>query len=94
MLDNQILEKVKKTIFGYLDPKKHKAFIFGSWVMGKAQKFSDIDIGIEGKEPIPRLELEEAFEESDLPYLVEIVNFNRVSAKFKKVAKQKIIPLN
>jgi len=41
MLDKQILEKIKKTLSLYLDPKKHKAFIFGSWATGKAQKFSD-----------------------------------------------------
>lgn len=94
MLDKRILNQIKKIIFQHLDPKKYKAFIFGSWAQGKALKFSDIDIGIEGKLPLPHFELEETFEESDLPYLVEIVNFNRVSEKFKKIAKEKIIPLN
>lgn len=94
MLDKQTVAKIRKIIFSYLDPKKHRAFIFGSWADGKAQKFSDIDIGIEGEEPFPSFELEEALEESDLPYLVEIVNFNRISEKFKKVAKQTIITLN
>jgi predicted nucleotidyltransferase len=83
-------DEVKKYGFS----KDCRVFIFGSWAEGTALKFSDIDIGVEGKGPFSTLELEEAFENSDLPYLVEIVNFNHVSEKFKKVAKQKIIPLN
>jgi predicted nucleotidyltransferase len=94
MLEKATLNKIKKIIFRYLNPKDCRVFIFGSWAEGTALKFSDIDIGVEGKGPFSTLELEEAFENSDLPYLVEIVNFNHVSEKFKKVAKQKIIPLN
>ena len=94
MLNRKTIKIIRDIVFRHLDPKKHRVFIFGSWAEGKARKFSDIDLGIEGKEPIARMELEEAFEESDLPYLVEIVNFNHLSEKFKKIAKQKIIPLN
>jgi len=94
MLDKHLINQLKKIIFHYLDPEKYKVFVFGSWAVGSARKFSDIDIGIEGEEPIPRVEIEEAFERSDIPHLVEIVNFNHLSAKFKKVAKQKIISLN
>ncbi|MGB9706469.1 MAG: nucleotidyltransferase domain-containing protein [Microgenomates group bacterium] len=94
MLDPRTIKQIREIVFRYLDPQKHKVFIFGSWAEGKARKFSDIDIGVEGEEPLPLLELEEAFEESDLPYLVEVVNFTHLSEKFKKVAKQKIIPLN
>jgi len=93
MLSYRDIKMIKRIITSYLDPKTQKAFIFGSWAQGKARKFSDIDIGIEGKEPFPLFELEEAFENSNLPYLVDIVNFNHVSEEFRKVAKQKIIPL-
>lgn len=91
MPDKELLNRLKKILFHYLDPKKYKVFIFGSRADGRAAKFSDIDIGIEGAEPIPKAEIEEAFENSDLPYLVEIVNFNHLSEKFKKVAYRKTI---
>lgn len=94
MLDKHLINQLKKIIFCYLDPEKYKVFIFGSWAVGSARKFSDIDIGIKGKEPIPKAEIEEAFEKSDIPYLVEIVNFNHISERFKKIANRKIISLN
>lgn len=51
-------------------------------------KYSDIDIGIEGKKiPVGTYyKILDELEESDLPYRVELV-------EFKKTAKDKIIPL-
>jgi len=39
-------------------------------------------------------EIESAFEESDIPYKIEVVDFSLVSERFKKIALQKIISLN
>lgn len=86
-------EKIKKIIFQFLNPKEYQVFIFGSRATAKAQKYSDYDIGIFGRKPVPGRILamiEEALEESDLPYKVEIVDFSLVSANFKKVALTKI----
>lgn len=97
MLDTQTVEAVKKILFQFLDPQKDKAFIFGSWAVGNARALSDIDIGIQSSRSIPDnifYDLEEAFEESDLPYIVEVIYFNTVSEKFKAIARQKIIYLN
>ena len=97
MLDEKTTAIVKKILFQFLDPQKDKAFIFGSWAVGNARKFSDIDIGIQSSRQIPNgmlSDLEEAFEESNLPYIVEVVDFNTVSEKFKTIASQKVIHLN
>lgn len=97
MLDEKTTAVVKKILFQFLDSQKDKAFIFGSWAVGNARKFSDIDIGVQSSRQIPNdvfSDLEEAFEESDLPYIVEVVDFNTVSEKFKMVASQKVIYLN
>lgn len=97
MLDSDTVEEIKKILFKYLDPKKDKAFIFGSRATGSTRKFSDIDIGIKSEKKIRSLtlsDIEEAFEESDIPYAVDIVDFSQVSDKFNEVAKQKIINLN
>lgn len=85
--------EIKKIIFQFLDPKKYKVFIFGSRAKGKAGKYSDYDIGILGKRPLPsylKVLIEEALEESNLPFKVDIVDFSNVSKDFKKVALKKI----
>lgn len=95
MLTPSQIKTIKKIIFSKLDSKLNSAFIFGSRASGTNQKYSDIDIGIEGN-PLnakTKIEIQEEFEESDLPYNVDIVDFSTVRKKFKEVARQKIIPL-
>ena len=97
MIATNDLKTIKSILFSRLKPDEVHAFIYGSWAVGNNRKFSDIDIGIESKKPISTEALgyiREAFEESDFPYIVEIVDFKNVSAQFQEVAKQKIIPLN
>jgi len=88
-------KEIKKLIFQFLNSKKHKAFIFGSRAVGKAKKYSDYDIGIWSKNKRPlssriKILIEDALEESDLPYKVDIVDFSLVSSGFRKVALSKI----
>jgi predicted nucleotidyltransferase len=85
--------KIKKIIFQFLNPKEYKVFIFGSRVTRKARKYSDYDVGIIGKKPVPGhilVMIEEALEESDLPYRVDIVDFSLVSSAFRQFALSKI----
>ena len=88
------LEKeIKKIIFNFLNPLEYRVFIFGSRITGKAKKFSDYDVGILGERPVPWKILaliEEAFENSDLPFNVDVVDFFLVSKKFQKIALSKI----
>lgn len=86
-------KEIKEIIFRFLDPKKYQVFIFGSRATGKAKKYSDYDVGILGKKPVPwdiLAEIEEMFEESDLPYKVDIVDFSLVSSDFRKMALSNI----
>ncbi len=97
MVDPATQKAIVDILWKYLDKTQDTAFIFGSWATGENRKFSDIDIGIESKRKLPSLiieSLKEAFEKSDVPYLVEIVDFADVSEQFRQVAKQKIILLN
>lgn len=87
---------IKNTIYEYLPKDKFEAFIFGSWTNGRSRKYSDIDIGIEGKSAIDfetLAKIKDKFEESDLPYSIDIVDFSYVSDEFKKISKQNIIPI-
>ncbi|MBU1084980.1 MAG: nucleotidyltransferase domain-containing protein [Candidatus Beckwithbacteria bacterium] len=97
MITKTILNTIKTILFKKLDQKKDKAFIFGSWAIGNNRKFSDIDIGIESTDPKLNniiMNLKEDFEKSDLPYMVDLVNFKDTTKQFKQVAKQKTISLN
>lgn len=59
-----------------------QVFIFGSGL--KKERFGDIDLGLMGKVKNNDVyKLKEEFEESTLPYSVDVVNFNKVSPEFK-----------
>jgi predicted nucleotidyltransferase len=99
-LEYYSVDKLKKEILEilgkYLDLSKYKVFFFGSRVRGNSDERADIDIGIEGPE-IPayaKLEIEEELENLPIPYKIDFVDFNNVSDKFKKVAKEHIEYLN
>jgi len=89
------LEFIRNVIFSKLDKDLFNVFIFGSRASGTAQKYSDIDIGVEG-EPVPLSilgQLHAEFEDSNLPYSVDIVDFSMVNTRFKQVAKESTLPL-
>lgn len=97
MLDKRTISEIKQIIYHSLDKKKYKAFIFGSRVIGRARKFSDIDIGIMGKKSLEEnilSKLKQEFEDSDIPYTVDIVDFSCLSPRFTKEAGKQIISLN
>ena len=61
-------------------------FLFGSRISEKAREFSDIDLLY--FENIPNdiiIRIEEELEESDLPYKVDLVNYNQCDDNFKKI---------
>lgn len=97
MLDTKTQEMIKKIIFHYLDPKINNVFIFGSRADNTARRFSDIDIGIEGKNRTSSITLsmiKADFDDSDIPYTVDVVDFLTTSANFNNIAKKNIISLN
>ncbi len=85
--------EIKNIIFQFLDPEEYGVFIFGSRATGKAKKYSDYDIGILGTKSVPLnilAKINEALEESNLPYRVDVVDFSLVSKDFKEIALSKI----
>ena len=60
-------------------------YVFGSRVKGTERKLSDLDICF--KEAIPwnvRSHIDEDFEESDLPFKVDVVDWNMCDEEFRK----------
>lgn len=91
------LEKLKKEILEiigrYLDLKLYKIFFFGSRVTRGTNERADIDIGIEGLNPIDNSILFKIKDEvDDLPilYKIDIVDFRNAADNFRNVALQKI----
>ncbi len=92
-LEHYPVEKLKKEILAilakHLDLSRYRVFFFGSRVAGKGTERSDIDVGIEGPEPIPAaamLDIQEEIENLPTLYKVEIVDFHRVPPKFRDAA--------
>ena len=66
--------------------------VFGSRVNGTAKKHSDLDLAVVGKEKIPTRKmnaLREAFEDSDLPIRVDVLDWHAISADFRAIIEKR-----
>jgi len=72
-----------------------EVWAFGSRVKGKAKTYSDLDLAIITQRPLSISEMaiiKEAFDESNLPIRVDIVDWAATDEKFQKIiAKEKIV---
>lgn len=71
---------------------------FGSRVTGTPKDYSDLDLALVGAAKLDATVIEaikEAFEESDLPFRVDILDWNAISEEFQKVIlrKYEVLPL-
>ena len=67
-------------------------YAFGSRVTGRARPLSDLDLCFMEEMPLSvQAQLEGEFEESDLPYKVDIVDYHRCSEDFKKIITPDLI---
>jgi len=84
---------VKNILTQYLP--SHKTYVFGSRATNKAQKFSDLDLCIDGEKIsfTQMINLKEAFSESDIPYFVDIVQKATISETFYNHIKSDFIEL-
>jgi len=65
---------------------------FGSRVSNTAGKHSDLDLAVVGSEKLPARvlsELREAFEESNLPIRVDVLDWHRISPEFRDVVRRR-----
>lgn len=87
----------KQIVMKKIDNTAYDIFLFGSRADGTAREMSDIDIGIKGKKQldlITRALLDETFENSIIPYKIDIVDFSTASEKFKSYAMQHAVYWN
>ncbi len=70
-------------------------YVFGSRATGRSRYLSDLDLLLDRTEPLSRKimsELIEAFDESDLPIEVDVVDLSAVSETFRKRVIAERIP--
>lgn len=92
-LEEKYINFIKSTIAKFL--KNYDLFLFGSRAKGTARKYSDIDIAILSEEldEDKRLKILFEFENSTLPYQVDVVDLKTVSDDFKALIKNDLIKL-
>jgi predicted nucleotidyltransferase len=69
--------------------------VFGSRVTGTAKPYSDLDLTIQGPGKLPRsilYGLRDDFEDSDLPFRVDVLDWNRLSAEFQRAIQSQNFP--
>jgi hypothetical protein len=69
---------------------------FGSRVTGRARPFSDLDLVLVDNTPLSfaqMADLVEAFDQSDLPFKVDIVDWARTDETFKEIIRKTKIVL-
>ena len=77
-------------------PVEAEVWVFGSRANWTTKDSSDLDLAVEGATNFDHkamVRLEIAFEESALPYTVDVVDLNAVSKEFKKIVEGQRIPL-
>lgn len=85
-----LLETVKAVLVDYVG--EAEVWAFGSRVTMTAKDYSDLDLVVVGKEKLPQrnyYHLKDAFEESDLPIRVEVLDWHRISLEFQNNIRKK-----
>jgi predicted nucleotidyltransferase len=87
-------ERHRTIITNILQKYPYTFYAFGSRTKGTQRLLSDIDLCF--IEPIPwnvRAHIDEDFEESDLPFTVDLVDWNRADDQFKKIVRPDLVLL-
>lgn len=69
-------------------PASARVWVCGSRATGRARRYSDLDLLIDAGRPLSPDEtglLREAFEESDLPYQVDVVDWHAIGDRFRRL---------
>lgn len=89
-----VLDEVKAILKEHLASCDVQYYLFGSWARGEQRGSSDIDIVINYEEELPRgllADLREAFEQSTIPYRIDLVELPRTDLSFQEKVLQEAI---
>jgi len=87
MISPKYTQKIKSTISSFDPQRENKYFLFGSAT--RKEKFGDVDVGVMGNARSAKnlADLREQFEESTLPYFVDVVDFDAASSEFTEYVR-------
>ena len=91
---NKYLEKIMDCVMALLGEEEVSIGLFGSIVVGKARRGSDVDVAIiphGGWKKWKLSLLRERLENLNVPYKVELVDFSEVSDRFRKHALENVV---
>ena len=77
-------------------PAGFEVWVFGSRANWTTKDSSDLDLAVGGAASLDHevmVGLEIAFEESNLPYTVDVVDLNAVSSEFRAIVESQKVPL-
>jgi predicted nucleotidyltransferase len=78
-------------------PKGAKVWVFGSRATGRARPYSDLDLAIDAGRRLTLDEiarLGEAFSDSDLPYKVDLVDWEDIDDRWRPMIVAERVPLS
>ncbi len=84
-----------KSVFKNIIPEVN-IWVFGSRIKNNAKKHSDLDLVLIGKEKIDQETIDllnNKFSESDLPFIVDIIDWNNITDSFKKIILENYVVL-
>jgi len=88
----QLETKHQKIIRNILSKYPYHFYAYGSRVKGTARKFSDLDLCYQENIPDSLVfEIKDEFTESNLPFIVELVNWKRMRPTFQKMIKKDLV---
>ena len=96
MLSSEEQATLRAILNNYVSDQHYKVVVFGSRATGKARKYSDIDLALIGDTAVPpevSADLSETFENSTLPYTVDIIDFTKASGAFRNEIKKEGVEL-
>lgn len=83
-------------ILGRILPEVSEVWVFGSRAAGAARRASDLDLAIDIGRPVLSAEaaaLAEAFDASDLPYTVDVMDLRGIDDRFAASIAASRVPL-
>ena len=84
----------KRTILGILKTisPSTPVWVFGSRITKNAKPFSDVDLVLKGAHAMPdpiMTRLRDAFDESNLPYQVDLIDWHNINPEFRLLIEKK-----
>ena len=72
-------------------------WVFGSRIQGTAKPYSDLDLVMIDQQKIPQktyYQIMDAFEESELPFRVDVLDWYRISEEFRCLIQSKHVVID